>query len=87
MGMTREGEMSDLQFMQRPDLWPLDQALPMKRRKGTGWETAILVFLEKEGLYFFVPDATIFEVIHQGDPRLVKNPDRQGIVDDGWLVD
>lgn len=78
-------DMTDLQMMQKPGMWPLGEILPLKRPKNHGYETAILVFVR--GTYVFVPDANIFEVIELGDPRVVTHVKLEDIVSDGWVID
>lgn len=87
MGKVNGVEVTDLEMMRNSKLWPLDQALPLKRKKDGGWETAMLVHLRYENRYFFVPDATIFEAVVMGDPRVIKDPDLEAIIADGWIVD
>lgn len=80
----------DLEMMRHPERWPLEAALPLKRMKDSGLETGMLVVVVDkydEQRYVFVPDATVFEVIEQDDPRVEIDPNLENLVNEGWMVD
>lgn len=89
--MTTE-ELPDVEFLQKPSLWPYYPACPIKRQSGSPMPECAVIFNVK-GNETTVILANMFEIPSMSfreiyDKYPVKKYDSfQAIIDDGWECD
>jgi hypothetical protein len=76
----------DLKMMKSPNDWPQWPILPLVKGHHPDKQYGVLVECSDESI-IWVPGATMYETINITDPRVVRVPDYQTLIKEGWRVD
>jgi hypothetical protein len=78
------GEISDLEMMKNPDLWPMIVVLPMK---GKNWKIGLLMANEDATEYLWLEGQNMYGRLDPNKGERMKPEELQRLVDEGWRVD
>lgn len=81
-----ERERDDLAFMRHPELWPHEAFLPLKRRRNSGWDTAMLMSWSDD-MWLLWEGKTMFDRLLSTDAEQVTRDGLEHVVARGWVVD
>lgn len=84
--MTTPHEISDLQMMQTPSLWPLGFRLPMKKVVDGQLRYGFLLDFHADEFWWF-DGKTIYDDVVLADASVLRRGELQRLIDEGWMVD
>jgi len=84
--MTTPHEVTDLEMMQTPAMWP-DFRLPLKRVVNGQLEYGFLLDFHADEFWWFEGKPMYATDVTVADAAVIRRRDLQTLIDKGWMVD